>query len=159
MKWVKIIVLGLALCVGASGCTTSKSVVSDSANLAKYKYVSLVDVMSYRNSAYVMDAEVKIYDALAKTNLQVVAPSHIYSMTDEQLGELLLARYGVTSNTDECVVTVNFVDFVSGAPVASCRGAFGLGIGPGGDFNGAIKKVGEQIRKTFGTETPSIADP
>lgn len=51
------------------GCTTSRTVVSNSAELNKYKYASLTDVTSYNGSASLMDIEVKIYDAVSETRL------------------------------------------------------------------------------------------
>ena len=38
---------------------------------------------------------------------------------------------------------------MTGRPVASCRGAFGLGLDYSGDLKGAIKRVAKQIAETF----------
>ena len=147
IKQVKLIFILFPLFL--LSCTTSKTTVSQSANLMKYQYASLTDVMSYHGSASIMDAEVKIYDAIDNSRLQMVGEHAISELTNEQKQALLLVRFGVTQNEDEAVVTVNFVDYFSGRPVASCRGAFGLGIDRQGDFNGAIKRVASQIEKTF----------
>lgn len=130
-------------------CTASKTTISQSAELSKYKYASLTDVMNYQGSASLMDAEVKIYDAIDNSRLQMVGDQAIKELSYEQKQQLLLVRFGVTQNSDESIVTVNFVDYFTGRPVASCRGAFGLGMGKQADFNGAIKRVASQIRKTF----------
>lgn len=53
-------------------CTTSRTVVSDSADLEKYQYASLVDVMDYKGSAALMDMEVHIYDAVESTRLKMM---------------------------------------------------------------------------------------
>ena len=133
-------------------CTTSKSTVSTSANLSKYQYASMTDVMSYQGSAALMDAEVKIYDALEQSRLKMIGDQRINSLTMAEKEALLLVRFGVTQNDEESIVTVNFVDYMTGRPVASCRGAFGLGMDRQGDFNGAIKRVTKEIIKTFPKE-------
>ncbi len=139
----------LLLCICLVSCTTSKTTVSQSADLSKYKYASITDVMNYQGSAALMDAEVKIYDAIDDSRLQMIGDQAIGELTYEQKQQLLLVRFGVTQNDEESIVTVNFVDYFTGRPVASCRGAFGLGMDRQGDFNGAIKRVASQIEKTF----------
>lgn len=105
--------------------------------------------MNYHGAAALMDAEVKIYDAIDNSRLQMVGDQAIKELSYEQKQQLLLVRFGVTQTEDESIVTVNFVDYLTGKPVASCRGAFGLGMGKQMDFNGAIKRVASQIEKTF----------
>ena len=47
-------------------------------------------------------------------------------------------------------ITVNFIDFNTDRPLVSCRGAYTtLGISHDADIKGALKRVGEQISKTF----------
>lgn len=112
----------------------------------------MTDVMSYQGSAALMDAEVKIYDALEQSRLKMIGDQRINSLTMAEKEALLLVRFGVTQNDEESIVTVNFVDYMTGRPVASCRGAFGLGMDRQGDFNGAIKRVTKEIIKTFPKE-------
>lgn len=139
----------MMLCICLVSCTTSKTTVSQSVDLSKYRYASLTDVMNYQGSAALMDAEVKIYDAIDNSILQMIGDQAISELTSEQKHQLLLVRFGVTQNNEESIVTVNFVDYFTGRPVASCRGAYGLGMGRQEDFNGAIKRVASQIEKTF----------
>lgn len=148
MKKTAYIIM-LLLCISVASCTTSKTTVSQSADLSKYKYASLTDVMNYQGSAALMEAEVKIYDAIDNSRLQMIGDQAINELSYEQKQQLLLVRFGVTQNDEESIVTVNFVDYFTGRPVASCRGAFGLGMDRQGDFNGAIKRVASQIEKTF----------
>ena len=145
----KIKILILMFCICLVSCTTSKTTISQSADLYKYQYASLTDVMNYQGSAALMDAEVKIYDAIDNSRLQMIGDQAIGELSYEQKQQLLLVRFGVTQNDEESIVTVNFVDYFTGRPVASCRGAFGLGMDRQGDFNGAIKRVASQIEKTF----------
>ncbi len=147
MKRYNFLLLITLLCFVS--CTTSQSVVSDSANLDKYKYASLTDVMNYDGSAALMDIEVKIYDALESTRLKMIGDKRIGDLSFDQKEQLLLVRFSASQNDEESVVSVNFVDYMSGKPVASCRGAFGLGWDRNGDIKGAINRVIEQIRKLF----------
>lgn len=139
----------LLFCVVLASCTTSKTTISQTADLSRYKYASLTDVMDYKGSAALMDAEVRIYDAIDNSRLQMIGDQMINELTYEQKQELLLVRFGVNQNDEESIVTVNFVDYLTGRPIASCRGAFGLGMDRQGDFNGAIKRLAAQIEKTF----------
>lgn len=147
MKQVQTILFILTLIL--SSCTTSKTTVSKSVDLSKYEYATLTDVMNYQGAAALMDAEVKIYDAIDNSCLQMIGDHVISDLSYEQKAKLLLVRFGVTQDDDETIVTVNFVDYLTGRPVASCRGAFCLGINKQGDFNRAINRVAKQIGKTF----------
>ena len=147
----KVCYLILMLCMSLVSCTTTKTTVSESADLSKYRYATMTNVSGYQNSAELMDAEIKIFDAISNTRLQLVGDHLLNELTYEQKQQLLLVRFGVTQNGDdeESVVTVNFVDYLTGRPVVSCRGAFMFGIDRRGNFNGAIKRVVSEIEKTF----------
>lgn len=131
------------------GCTTNRTVVSDSADLEKYKYASLTDVTSYSGSASLMDLEVKIYDAVSETRLEMIGDKRIIDLSPIQKSQLLLVRFSASQNDEESVVSVNFVDYMTGKPVASCRGAWALGWNRDGDMNGAVNRVTKQIKKIF----------
>lgn len=145
----KTLFLAVFLITALVSCTTSRSTVSATADLSKYQYASVIDVVSDQSSAAMVEAEVKIFDALDASRLQLVGAHRIGELTDEQKNALLLVRFGVTQTEEEAVVSANFVDYMTGRPVASCRGAFGLALDYEGDFNGALKRVSEQIVKTF----------
>lgn len=147
MKKVILFLTVIMICFGA--CTASRSVVSNSANLGKYKYASLTDVMNYGGSAALMDIEVKVYDALESTRLEMIGDKRIDELSFEQKKQLLLVRFSASQNEEESIVSVNFVDYMTGKPVASCKGAFGLGWNRNGDMKGAINRVVEQIKKLF----------
>ena len=139
----------LCLTAGFYACTTSKTVVSNSADLNKYEFASITDVMNYSGSASLMDLEVRVFNALESTRLTMVGENRINELTQEQKDKLLLVKFSATSNEDESVVSVNFVDYMSGKPVASCRGAYGLGFGRQQDMNGAINRVIDQVSKLW----------
>ncbi len=95
-----------------------------------------------------MEYEIQLFDAVESSRLQLISDRCIYELTPQQQNKLLLVKYSVNQN-EEASVTVNFIDYMTGRPVASCRGAFGLGIDHAGDLKGAIKRVAKQISTTF----------
>ena len=131
------------------GCTTSKTTLSNNINLSKYKYASVINNETYYIPAELMEYEIQLFDAVESSRLQLVSDLRIYDLSHEQQSQLLLVKYGVQQNNDEAIVTVNFIDYMSGRPVASCRGAYGLGFDRAGDLKGAIKRVTKQISETF----------
>ena len=135
--------------VSLIGCTTSKTTLSNNINLSKYKYASVINNETYYIPAELMEYEIQLFDAVESSRLQLVSDLRIYDLSHEQQSQLLLVKYGVQQNNDEAIVTVNFIDYMSGRPVASCRGAYGLGFDRAGDLKGAIKRVTKQISETF----------
>ena len=131
-----------------SGCA-GNSTVSQSADLNKYEYVVLPGVMAYSGDAELMDLEVRIYDALASTRLTVIGEKEIKNLSDEQKQSLLLARFSARQTADYSRISVNFTDYGTGRPVASCYGAYGLGFDESGDMDGAVRKVTDEINKLF----------
>lgn len=98
-----------------------------------------------------MEYEIQLFDAVENSHLKLVSDARIYELNPNQQKRLLLVKYGVNVTQEETVVTVNFIDYDTGRPVASCRGAYSsLGIaGAGYDINEAIKRVSKQISETF----------
>lgn len=135
--------------LAVSACTTSKSTVSSHADLSKYKYASIINNDTYHIPAELMEYEIQLFDAVESSNLKLVSDARIYELTLPQREKLLLVKYGVTQNETEAIVTVNFIDYMTGRPVVSCRGAYGFGLDRAGDLKGAIKRVSQQISSTF----------
>ena len=135
------IILATLLILCMISCTTSRTIISNTANLDNYKYASLTDVMRYNGSASLMDMEVQIYDAIEGTRIEELSPT--------QKSQLLLVRFSATQSDEESIISVNFVDYMTGKPVASCRGAFGLGLDRNLDMKGAINRVKKQIQNLF----------
>ena len=149
-NWIKNI-LALMAVLALTACTTSKSTISNSVNLSKYEYASVINNDTYHIPAELMEYEIMLYDAVEDSNLQLISDARIYELSPSQLEKLLLVKYGVNVKEDETIVTVNFIDYMSGRPVVSCRGAYStLGIaGASHDIKGAIKRVAKQISETF----------
>ena len=144
-KFIFILLSLLLLC----SCTTSKTVVSQNVNLSNYEYASIINNDAYHIPAELMEYEIQLFDAVENSRLKLVSDARIYELSPNQLKKLLLVKYGVNQNDEEAIVIVNFMDYMTGRPVASCRGAFGLGIDHAGDLKGAIKRLAKQISITF----------
>ena len=133
-----------------AGCTVSKSVVSQGADLTKYKYVTVIDNDTYRMPPELMQYQIQLYDAVEQSGLKMVSQYRLGDLTEEEQSSLLLAKFGVVVKPEETVVTVNFIDFNTDRPLVSCQGAYTtLGISVDSDIQGALERVGEQISKTF----------
>ena len=97
-----------------------------------------------------MEYEIQLFDAVEGSRLQLVSDLRISELTAAQQSKLLLVKYGVDVSDEESIVTVNFIDYLTGRPVASCRGAYtSLGFSVSADLRGAIKRVAKQIADTF----------
>lgn len=145
IKWWLLMFMAAVL----TGCTTSKTTLSSNVRLADYEYASIINNETYHIPAELMEYEIQLFDAVESSRLELISDRRIYELTPEQQKRLLLVKYGVHQTDEEAVVTVNFIDYMTGRPVASCRGAFGLGLDYGGDLRGAIKRVAKQISNTF----------
>ena len=71
-----------------------------------------------------MEYEIQLFDAVEGSRLQLVSDLRISELTAAQQSKLLLVKYGVDISDEESIVTVNFIDYLTGRPVASCRGAY-----------------------------------
>lgn len=144
----------LAALILFTACTTSKSIVSTNVNLLRYEYASIINNDTYHNPAELMEYEIQLFDAVENSHLKLVSDARIYELTPAQQEKLLLVKYGVNVQPEETIVTVNFIDYNTGRPVASCKGAYSsLGVaGASHDIKGAINRVAKQISNTFPKE-------
>ena len=144
------IFIGVCILMILTSCTTSKSVVSQGVNLSKYKYVAVIDDDTYRMPPELVQYQIQLYDAVEQSGLTLINQYRINELTQSEQSALLLATFGVAVSQEETVITVNFIDFNTNRPLVSCRGAYTtLGISHDADIKGALKRVGEQISKTF----------
>lgn len=142
--------IGVCILMILTNCTTSKSVVSQGVNLSKYKYVAVIDDDTYRMPPELVQYQIQLYDAVEQSGLTLINQYRINELTQSEQSALLLATFGVAVSQEETVITVNFIDFNTDRPLVSCRGAYTtLGISHDADIKGALKRVGEQISKTF----------
>lgn len=141
----------LAAIILFTACTTSKSTVSTNVNLSRYEYASIINNDTYHIPAELMEYEIQLFDAVENSHLKLISDAKIYELTPAQQEKLLLVKYGVNVQPEETIVTVNFIDYNTGRPVASCKGAYSsLGVaGASHDIKGAINRVAKQISDTF----------
>lgn len=144
----------LAALILFTACTTSKSTVSTNVNLSRYEYASIINNDTYHIPAELMEYEIQLFDAVENSHLKLVSDARLYELTPAQQEKLLLVKYGVNVQPEETIVTVNFIDYNTGRPVASCKGAYSsLGVaGASHDIKGAINRVAKQISNTFPKE-------
>ena len=144
----------LAAVVLFVACTTSKSTVSNNVNLSRYEYASIINNDTYHIPAELMEYEIQLFDAVENSHLKLVSDARIYELSRPQQDKLLLVKYGVNVQPEETIVTVNFIDYSTGRPVASCKGAYtSLGIAAAShDIKGAINRVAQQISDTLPKE-------
>ena len=136
--------------IAASSCTTSKIVVSQNVDLSKYEYASILNNNIYHIPAQLMEYEIQLFDAIDGSRLKLVNDMRIDELTSAQQSKLLIVKYGVDVSEEESIVTVNFIDYLTDRPIASCRGAYTtLGLSVHADIRGAIKRVSKQIAETF----------
>lgn len=145
-----IFIFSVFLSMLLASCTVSKSVVSQGADLTKYKYVTVIDNDTYRMPSELVQYQIQLYDAVEKSGLKMVSQYRTHDLTPEEQSTLLVAKFGVSARQEETVVTVNFIDFNTDRPLVSCQGAYStLGISANADIKGALKRVGEQISNAF----------
>ena len=121
----KVIVTFLLLIgIVASSCTTSKSVISQKPDLSRYEYASIINNDTYHIPAQLMEYEIQLFDAIESSRLKLVNDIRIDELSPNQQSKLLMVKYGVDILEEESVVTVNFIDYLTGRPIASCRGAY-----------------------------------
>ncbi|WP_303045353.1 hypothetical protein [uncultured Duncaniella sp.] len=148
-----IVTFLLLIGIIASSCTTSKSVVSQNANLSKYEYASIINNDTYHIPAQLMEHEIQLFDAIEESRLKLINHMRIGELTPTQQSKLLMVKYGVDVSDEQSVVTVNFIDYLTGRPIASCQGTYTtLGFDVDADIRGAIKSVAKQIAETFPKE-------
>ncbi|WP_279065560.1 hypothetical protein [Muribaculum intestinale] len=148
-----IVTFLLLIGIIASSCTTSKSVVSQNANLSKYEYASIINNDTYHIPAQLMEHEIQLFDAIEESRLKLINNMRIGELTPTQQSKLLMVKYGVDVSDEQSVVTVNFIDYLTGRPIASCQGTYTtLGFDVDADIRGAIKSVAKQIAETFPKE-------
>lgn len=120
----KVIVTFLLLIgIVASSCTTSKSVISQKADLSRYEYASIINNDTYHIPAQLMEYEIQLFDAIESSRLKLVNDIRIDELSPNQQSKLLMVKYGVDILEEESVVTVNFIVISLVARYASCGGA------------------------------------
>lgn len=138
------------LTIVLSGCATGGITISDSADLSMYNYATISNVMDYGGSPLLMDMEVKVYDILSKTRLKMIGDKEIPSLSDTQKQGLLLVKFAANQSYYEgSNVTINFVEYLTGRPIASCRGASDSALTPDQNTRNAMNDALKQLEILF----------
>jgi PKD repeat protein len=148
---MKISHILLILIMFLVSCSSSKTTVSQSFDYTNYQYATVINE-NHHSHTESMGTEMKIYDAIDNSRLQLVGGQAISELSQEQKQKLLIARYSATVTELGATVTVNFVDYYTGRPLVSCQGEYSKGLDNNADLTGAIKLVADQIVKTFSKE-------
>ena len=143
-----MIFMGLLIASLLSSCTTSRSIVSENVDLQRYKYASVINNDTYHIPAELMAYDIQLFDAVENSGLKLVSDWRINELSQQEQEQLLLVKYAVNITQEETIVTVNFIDFMTGRPVVSCRGV-GSTLSYDSDMKNAIKNVAKQISEAF----------
>ncbi len=143
-----MIFMGFLIASLLSSCTTSRSIVSENVDLQRYKYASVINNDTYHIPAELMAYDIQLFDAVENSGLKLVSDWRINELSQQEQEQLLLVKYAVNITQEETIVTVNFIDFMTGRPVVSCRGV-GATLSYDSDMKNAIKNVAKQISETF----------
>ncbi len=148
MKTIRLFLLVVMLMLSV-GCTMNKTTISETADISKYNYATISNIMNYSGSPYLMDISIRLYDGLSKTRLTMVGENEIANMSDSQKNSLLLIKYSANQSSDESVVSINFYDYITAKPIASFRGAYAFGMTEEQDMDKAIENAIKQIKQYF----------
>ena len=89
----KVIVTFLLLIgIVASSCTTSKSVISQKADLSRYEYASIINNDTYHIPAQLMEYEIQLFDAIESSRLKLVNDIRIGELSPNQQSKLLMVH-------------------------------------------------------------------
>jgi hypothetical protein len=146
MKYVQTFLAILLLFL--TSCSSSKTVVSQSADLSHYQYASIIKVMNYGSSVESVDINSQINEAFKKSRLQPVDEQQIAELTAAEQEKLLLVRVSVTQS-DESSLSMNFVDYNSGHSVASCESMYKGSGSSGRNLKTAFNRLAKLVETTF----------
>ena len=105
--------------IAVSSCTTSKSVVSQNADLSKYEYASIINNDTYHIPAQLMEYEIQLFDAVEGSRLTLVSDMRINELTATQQSKLLMVKYGVDILEEEATADIQKLAGVSGGDEAA----------------------------------------
>ena len=84
--------------------------------MSRYEYASIINNDTYHIPAQLMEYEIQLFDAIESSRLKLVNDIRIGELSPNQQSKLLMVKYGVDILEEESVVTVNFIDYLTGRP-------------------------------------------
>ena len=127
-------------------CTTDKYIISDSADIHKYEFATIQNIMGYTGYPSLMDMDVKLYDALNESGIKMIGEKEIDLLSYSQKEKLLYVKYSATQNLEESAVSITFIDYSTLRPVANCHGSYSMGWSLESDMNHAVNNALEQLK-------------
>ena len=150
MLKIRCVFLMIVLMILPMSCATSSNTTSIGAELGKYRYATISNVMDYGGSASLMDMEVKVFNRLHNTRLTMIGDKEINNLSDLEKMSLLLVRFSAqTGSWGGNTVSINFVDYITGRPIASVSGKSVDIWVPGDNINAAIDGAIDEAVKLF----------
>jgi len=138
-----------ASCLFLSCASTGSANVSSLANVSIYNYGSIDESLNKAETTEVLNVGLKINESLVKTRLKIISDKEIENLSDLEKETLLIVNYNVVSDfLNGTIVTINFIDYNSKRPVATCKGQDVFRYGEPG-INKASDDAAEQVKKLF----------
>ena len=131
-------------------CNTTNYIVSESAAIKDYS-VAAVNTSALKGSVNpaLCGFEVSVFDALNKAGLKTLGENEFASLSEEELKGAFLVNTGYSVEGNQIVLSLSFVDFLSGRPIASVYGSGDIGLGYEKGILAASEKVTFQIKSMF----------
>jgi len=148
LKFIKqIIAIAIIISLVAS-CSSSKIVLSNNANIEKYKYVIFGNELS--GDRELDDVVMLVQNQIAETNLKVLSASNI-SKVSECSDSILTPNIHVTSEKwdgGHTYITVTFYDYNNNQCIAVVKSS-GIGMTVSQDQNIAIGAIRKKLNRLF----------
>jgi len=148
-KFKTYILFSLLVVLLTSCYTTNQNIISKSADISKYKIAAIHEVMDYTGSPALMDLDVKIFEIMSQAGIEMIGEREIEKLNTDKLNTVLLIKYSASQSDLESVVSISFIDYQTLRPIATCRGAFGMGWTKEHDMRVALKNALEQVKQVF----------
>lgn len=148
LKFIKqIIAIAIIISLVAS-CSSSKIVLSNNANIEKYKYVIFGNELS--GDRELDDVVMLVQNQIAETNLKVLSASNI-SKVSECSDSILTPNIHVTSEKwdgGHTYITVTFYDYNNNQCIAVVKSS-GIGMTVSHDQNIALGAIRKKLNRLF----------
>lgn len=150
---IKLFFMSCLLVILLTSCyTTNQSIVSRNADVSKYKMAAIHEIMDYTGSPSLMDLDVKLSDIISQAGIEIIGEREVENLNSDQLNTVLLIKYSASQTDVESVVRITFIDYKTLRPIATCRGAFGMGWTRDHDMRIALKNALKQVEQVFNNE-------
>ena len=134
-------------------CVRSRTVVNNTVDLDTYKYASISETLNYSGSLPLGEIESEIFEAVESVGFEMVGDQRINEFTPEEKSKLLMVRISTNQESEQSIV--NVVDYMTGKPMASCRGVSGVGLYKKKELMNAVKSAAKQIKALFSEKSES----